>query len=206
MTSVPIIVAGRILAKVIESDHDHWYGLSAPVDYGEITTDRFPAFDYSDDFLDFRRLSPNSFNFSLKAFDPSAKVWDGTSNLPDHGTATLDALFKASVGHDVIYSRASAISRATGIPEADILAFADDFFKLSADGYGASKKVTKGIWRVLRFLGPLYHRIMKFFAVLLILSSVLAVPSGCTSFDDPGSHTTIHSTVPDLPPITFKHE
>ena len=89
--------------------------------------------------------------------------------MPDGGTKTLDALMRASLFHDCGYSKVEAISKATGVPEKVLLAFFDDCFKILAEGYGASKKATGPIYQALRLGGNLYHQVMKWFALILIL-------------------------------------
>lgn len=186
--------------SVIEKDHDHYYGLLSPVDYGEIVTDRFAPFDYSDSFVIFRKLSEKSFNLILQPFDPSTRIWDGTSMLPDGGTRNLDALLKASVGHDVIYERAKAISEATGVPESALLAFADDLLKISADRYGCSKRFSKTVWNFLRIGGSLYHRIMGIFGTTAISVILAGFVGGCR-LDSPENHTAILD--PNPPEILY---
>lgn len=171
MTSITINELAPIVYKLakeaIEKDHDHWYGLQGPVDYGRIKTSRFPAFNYQDDFLLVEKVNEDTSHWWLKSFDPESKIWDGTSNLPDKGCKSLDALFRASVFHDVGYARVEAISKATGIPVKDLLAFFDDCLKLLAEGYGAKKAVTGPVYHALRFGGSLYHKLMKLFGILV---------------------------------------
>lgn len=171
MTSLSLTEIAPIVYKMakdaIEKDHDHWYGLQGPVDYGRIQTSRFPAFNYQDDFLLVEKVDEDTSHWWLKSFDPESKIWDGTSNLPDKGCKSLDALLRASVFHDVGYARVEAISKATGIPVKDLLAFFDDCLKLLAEGYGAKKSVTTPVYQALRFGGSWYHKLMKLFGVLV---------------------------------------
>ena len=190
MTSISLTEIAPIIYKMakeaIEKDHDHWYGLVGPVDYGRIKTSRFPAFNYQDDFLLVEKVNEDTSHWWLKSFDPESKIWDGTSNLPDKGCKSLDALFRASVFHDVGYARVEAISKATGIPVKDLLAFFDDCLKLLAEGYGASKKLTNPVYQALRLGGSIYHKVMKWFALILVLLTV-----GCY---------TVKTTILDGPP------
>lgn len=175
-TVTPIIY--KLAKKALQSDTDHWYGLTYPVDYGTIRTERFKAFDYEDDLFSVTKVGEDRSRWILKAFDPETKYWDGVSNLKDRGTVTLDALFRASVFHDCGYSKVEAISKATGIPEEVLLAFFDDCFKILAEGYGASKKFTNPIYQCLRFGGSLYHKLRKALAFLLTVAALSAVPPG----------------------------
>jgi hypothetical protein len=107
----------------------------------------------------------------FKEFQPGKGYWDGTSLLPDkgkYGFLNFDALFKASLFHDVTYKKAEAISKATGIPVEKILAFADDMLKILAEGYGAKKSFTTPIHTIVRFGGSLYHKIKKYLSVIVI--------------------------------------
>ena len=168
--AAPIVY--KLAKKAIEADHDHFYGLVGTVDYGRIQTTRFPAFSYKDEVWLIEKVNEDTMHFWLQGFEPESKLWDGTSNLPDRGCKSLDALLKASVFHDCFYSKVEDISKATGIPVETLLAFADDVLKLLADGYGASKKVTNPIYQALRLGGGLYHKIMKLFAIALVLLTV----------------------------------
>ena len=172
--AAPIVY--KLAKKAIEADHDHFYGLVGTVDYGRIQTSRFPAFNYKDELWLIEKINDDTMHFWLQGFEPETHFWDGTSWLPDRGCKSLDALLKASVFHDCFYAKVEAISKATGIPESKLLAFADDVLKLLADGYGASKKVTNPIYQALRLGGGLYHKVMKWFTVILIL-----LTAGCYS-------------------------
>lgn len=166
----------KLAKKAIEADHDHHYGLIGTVDYGRIQTSRFPAFNYKDEVWLIEKVNDDTMHFWLQGFEPESKLWDGTSWLKDRGTKSLDALLRASVFHDCFYAKVEDISKATGIPESKLLAFADDVLKLLAEGYGASKKVTNPVYQALRLGGSLYHKIMKLFAIALVLLTM-----GCYS-------------------------
>jgi hypothetical protein len=97
----------------------------------------------------------------------------------------LDALLRASVFHDVGYARVEAISKATGIPVKDLLAFFDDCLKLLAEGYGASKKLTNPVYQALRFGGSWYHKLMKLFAIALVLLTMGCYTVKTTMLDPP---------------------
>lgn len=183
---VPIVY--KLAKDAIAADHDHYYGLVGPVDYGRIQTTRFPAFNYKDEVWLIEKVNDDTMHFWLQGFEPESKLWDGTSCMPDRGCKSLDALLKASVFHDCFYAKVEDISKATGIPESKLLAFADDVLKLLADGYGASKKVTNPIYQALRLGGSLYHKIMKLFAVVLVLLTM-----GCYSVK-----TTLLDPPPDI--------
>ena len=170
-------VVYSLVREAVESDHDHWYGLTYNLNFGKIRTSRFKAFDYEDDLWLVERVSDDTSIWWLKSFAPETHYWDGTSNLPDKGTKSLDAMLKASVFHDCGYAKVEAMSKATGIPEKDLLAFFDDCFKLLSEGYGASKKVTGPVYQILRIGGSLYHRLMKWLAAFL----VLLTSAGCCS-------------------------
>lgn len=198
MTSIapklaPIIY--KLAKDAYESDHDHWYGLTYNVCYGKVTTKRFKAFDYEDDLFLVEKVNEDTSIWWIKAFEPETHYWDGTSNLPDRGTKSLDALLRASLFHDCGYAKVEDISKATGIPEKDLLAFFDDCFKLLSEGYGASKKVTNPIYQVLRLGGSLYHKIMKLLALLTFLTLFQGCYSVQTHFEDP-TPPEIHFTGP----------
>ena len=166
-TLTPIVY--KLAKKVYEADNNHFYGLQYPVCYGIIQTDRFKAFDYEDDLLVVQKVDENRSQWWIKPFEPETKYWNATSNLPDHGTKSLECLFRASLFHDCGYSKVEAISKATGVPEKALFAFFDDCFKLLAEGYGAKKCVTNPIYQALRLGGNLYHKLMKVLGILLIL-------------------------------------
>ena len=167
-TIAPIVY--KIGKKIIDADTKHWYGLEYPVDYGIIRTTRFKAFDYSDDIFEVTKIDEYRSRWYLKEFSPETHYFDGTTALPDKGTKNLDCLFRAAIFHDCGYAKVEAISKATGVPESDLLAFFDDCLKLLADGYGANKTLTKSVWGVTRVLGSAYHALRKIIVVLLILS------------------------------------
>lgn len=179
----PIIY--KLAKRAVEADHNHFYGLLSTVDYGRIQTSRFPAFSYKDEVWLIEKVNDDTMHFWLQGFEPESKLWDGTSNLPDGGTKSLDCLFRASLFHDCGYAKVEDISKATGIPEKDLLAFFDDCFKILAEGYGASKKVTNPVYQALRLGGSLYHKIMKLFAVVLILLTLQGCYSVKTQLLDP---------------------
>ena len=182
-----------IVYKMWEADKQHWYGLQGPVDYGRIQTSRFPAFNYQDEVWLIEKVNDDTMHFWLQGFEPESKLLDGTSNLPDRGCKSLDALLKASVFHDCFYAKVEDISKATGIPVETLLAFADDVLKLLADGYGASKKVTNPIYQALRLGGGLYHKVMKWFAIALVLLTMGCYTVKTTLLDPPPD---IHFTGP----------
>jgi len=162
-----------IIYDILEKDGNHEYGLQYNVDYGVIRTTHFKAFDYIDDVLVVERVDDERSHWWIKSFKPGNGLWDGTSLLPDKGKIgflDFNALFKASVFHDVLYKKAEAISKATGIPVEKILAFADDMLKILSEGYGASKKMTGPVHTLVRFGGSLYHKIKKLLVLALLLS------------------------------------
>lgn len=187
-TIAPIVY--ELAKNALSADTNHFYGLVYSVDYGIIETERFKAFDYEDDLFLVQKVDEDRAHWWLKNFSPETHYWDGTSNLPDKGTKSLDALFRASVFHDCGYSKAKAISEATGIPEEVLLAFFDDCFKILAEGYGASKKVTNPIYQALRIGGSIYHKIRRLLAVLLF---VTLLASGCYTVK-----TKMESPPPDI--------
>lgn len=168
LSTVAPIVYNFVKDALIE-DNNHFYGLLYAVDYGIIKTDRFEAFDYEDDLFLIQKVDEHRSKWWIKSFDAKKKYWGGTSMLKDGGSKNLDCLFRASLFHDCGYSKVEAISKATGVPEKALFAFFDDCFKLLAEGYGAKKCITNPIYQALRLGGNLYHKIMKLFAVLLIL-------------------------------------
>ena len=171
LTVVPKLAP--IVYSVIEKDGNHEYGLQYCVDYGIIRTTHFPAFDYEDDVLLVQKVDNERSHWWIKEFQPGKGYWDGTSLLPDkgkYGFLNFDALFKASLLHDVTYKKAEAISKATGIPVEKILAFADDMLKILAEGYGAKKTMTNTIHTIVRFGGSLYHKIKKYLSVVVVAS------------------------------------
>lgn len=166
-----------IVYKVFKEDANHFYGNQFIVDYGVIRTTHFKAFDYEDQFLVVEKIDDERSHWWIKNFAPETKVWDGSSLALDKGKIwflDFDALFRASMAHDVIYERSDAISKATGIPVVKILAFADDLLKILADGYGASKAMTTPLHKILRFGGNMFHKIKKIIGVF-----VLAALCGC---------------------------
>ena len=180
-----------IIYDVIERDNNHEYGLKYNVDYGIVRTTHFKAFDYIDDVLVVEKVDEERSHWWIKSFEPGRGLWDGTSLLPDKGKISFlnfDALFKASLFHDVVYKRAEELSKATGIPVEKLLAFADDMLKILADGYGASEKMTTPVHWLVRTGGSLYHKIKKILAVGLVL-----LMSGCYSIQ-----TEIESPVPEI--------
>ena len=174
-TVVPIVI--KIAKRIYEADNDHFYGLQEQVSYGVIRTERFKAFDYEDELFIVKKIDEYRSDWTIKPFEPETKFWNATSNLPDHGTKTLECLFLASLFHDCGYEKVEAISKATGIPEDTLLAFFDDCFKILSEGYGASKKVTNPIYQALRCFGSLYHKIRKLIAIAILVSLI----SGCYS-------------------------
>ena len=178
----------KLAKDAVAKDHDHFYGLLSTVDYGRIQTTRFPAFNYKDEVWLIEKVNDDTMHFWLQGFEPESKLWDGSSNIPDGGCKSLDALLKASVFHDCFYAKVEAISKATGIPESKLLAFADDVLKLLAEGYGASKKLTNPVYQALRFGGSIYHKVMKWFALILVL-----LTCGCYSVK-----TTLLDPPPDI--------
>ncbi len=174
-------IAFPIVYKAVDAlkqDQNHCYGLMHSVDYGVIKTTHFAAFDYNDDFLLVEKVDENRAHWWLKAFSPDSGIWDGTSLLPDGGTVDFDALFKASVFHDVGYQRAEAISKATGVPVEVLLAFFDDCLRILAKQYGAKESTSKGVWWLTRFGGAFYHRIKRLIGVISI-AALMALTVGC---------------------------
>ena len=160
-----------IVYDILEKDGNHEYGLQYNVDYGVIRTTHFKAFDYIDDVIVVQKVDEERSHWWFKAFEPGKGYWDGTSLLPDKGKIgflNFDALFKASLFHDVVYKKAEAISKATGIPVAKILAFADDMLKILGNGYGATNILTDPIHTIVRFGGSLYHKIKKYLSVVVV--------------------------------------
>lgn len=168
----------KAVADAIRADQNHTYGLMHSVDYGVIRTTHFAAFDYEDDFLLVEKVDENRAHWWLKAFSPDSGIWDGTSLLPDKGTADFDALFKASLFHDVGYERAEAISKATGIPVEALLAFFDDCLRILSRQYGASASTSKSVWWLTRVGGSLYHKIKRWFSVIVV-AALTATLVGC---------------------------
>lgn len=186
------------LAKdALEKDTNHFYGLTYDVDYGIIKTSRFKAFDYEDDLFLVQKVDEERSHWWIKAFSAETKFWDGTSNLPDGGTVSLDALFRASLFHDCGYEKVEDMSKATGIPEETLLAFFDDCFKILAEGYGASKKVTNPVYQALRSFGSLYHKIRKLLAIIIIVALVAGCYTVKTEMESPPP--TIEWTGPYFP-------
>ena len=179
------IVYEKIKDALYQDSH-HWYGVVHPVDYGVIKTERFRPFDFINDALCIEKVDEQRIHLWVKAFDASKKWWDGTSCLPDKGTKDLDALFKASLIHDLIYQFVEDLAKAAGCKEEDMLAFADDLLKIYAVGYGASPKIVNPIYQLLRFGGSMYHKIHKIFAIVAVL-----LLTGCY---------TVKTTVEDPPP------
>lgn len=183
-----------IVFDVLESDQNHWYGNQFNVDYGIIRTTHFEAFDYEDDFLFVERIDKERSHWWIKSFKPETKIWDGSSLALDKGKIwflDFNALFKASLAHDVIYQRSDAISEATGIPVDKILAFADDLLKILADGYGASHKMTTPLHKILRFGGSIYHKLKKIVGCIVLV----LLCSGCYSIK-----TQMESPPPEIFP------
>lgn len=174
MDRFPVAYLAHGLLKAIEKDNDHKYVLQQDLAFRGVSTKHFQPFDYSDDILEFRKVSADKFDLVLKA---GGDIYDGTSMLPDKGTKTLNALLKAHFVHDAIYEQSTKISNATGVPIKALLAFADDCLKLTADFFGASKPVTSAIHGVLRTFGSLYHKIHGL--IFVVLLSVLV--AGCYS-------------------------
>ncbi len=173
LTTVAPIVYNFVKDALIE-DNNHFYGLLYTVDYGIIKTDRFEAFDYEDDLFLIQKVDEHRSKWWIKSFDAKKKYWGGTSFLKDSGSKNLDCLFRASLFHDCGYSKVEALSKATGIPVKILFAFFDDCFKILSEGYGASKVVTNPIYQTLRFGGSIFHKVMKWLAIILVL-----VVSGC---------------------------
>lgn len=188
MEALPAV--SSVVYKAVKSDHDHHYGLVYPVSYGKITTDRFKAVDFDNGVLVMKRLGDDSFDTTILPFEPDSGIWDGTSNLPDKGTVNLDALFRASLGHDVFYKFAKDIAKAAGCRESDVLAFADDFLKLVADGNGCSGKTSSIVYRILRMFGGLYHRVMRYVPVIVLATSC--------EHAEPSIHTHVSNTNPSI--------
>ncbi len=180
-----------VVYKVLKEDANHFYGNQFIVDYGVIRTTHFKAFDYEDEFLVVERVDDERSHWWIKNFEPETKIWDGSSLALDKGKIwflDFDALFRASMAHDVIYERAEAISKATGIPVKKILAFADDCLKILAEGYGASPKMTTPLHKILRFGGNMFHQIKKLIGIFLV-----TLLCGCYSIQ-----TEIESPVPEI--------
>ena len=182
MVQTLISIAPKVVPLVydiLEKDSNHEYGLRYNADYGVIRTTHFKAFDYIDDVLVVEKVDDERSHWWIKAFEPGKGYWDGTSLLPDKGKIgflNFDALFKASLFHDVVYKKVEALSKATGVPEEKLLAFADDMLDILAEGYGASKKMARPIHSIVRFGGSLYHKLKKIIGVFLI-----ATLCGCYS-------------------------
>ena len=195
MTKTLISVAPQlapIVYSLIEKDGNHEYGLTYNVDYGVIRTTHFSAFDYEDDVLLVQKIDEERAHWWIKSFSPGNGYWDGTSLLPDKGKyafCDFNALFKASVFHDVVYKKVEAISKATGVPEEKLLAFADDMLKILADGYGASSKMTTPIHWLVRTGGSLYHKLKK----LIVVAIVVSLLCGCYTIK-----TEMESPPPDI--------
>ena len=170
--------AAGFLLTALQKDGDHEYGLKEDVPYGVIHTKHFSAFDYEDDVLLVTKVSKWRSSWLIKSFEPGQGLFDGTSLLPDKGTRSLEAIFKAALFHDVVYKRSDAISKATGIPQDKILAFADDMLALLAEGYGAKKTMTRPIHWLVRVGGSIYHKVKKLLPILL-----LTFCPGCFSLD-----------------------
>lgn len=176
--SIAFPIVYKAVSEALRQDQNHSYGLMFSVDYGIIKTTHFQAFSYEDDYLLVEKVDGFRSHWWLKAFSPESGVWDGTSLLPDKGTTDFDALFKASVFHDVVYKRAEAISEVTGIPVAKILAFADDCLRILAKQYGAKEITSKSVWWLTRFGGSLYHKIKRWVSVIAI-AALTALIVGC---------------------------
>lgn len=176
-------ITAKYLEKVIDKDQNHRYILKDDVAYRGISTEHFPPFDYEDEYIKFTKTSPTTFDVILKA---GGDIYDGTSLLPDKGTKTLDALFRAHFIHDAIYERAKAICEATGVPMSCLFAFADDCLKIIADAEGANKAATSTVHTLVRSLGMLYHKLKSVIAVIILCTLV----AGCY---------TIRTTIAELP-------
>lgn len=189
MTTISLSTIAPIVYKMakdaLAADTNHFYGLVYSVDYGIIKTERFKAFDYEDDLFLVQKIDEYRAHWWLKEFDPETHYWDGTSNLPDKGTKSLDALFRASVFHDCGYEKVAAISKATGIPQKALFAFFDDCFKILAEGYGASKKVTGPVYWALRTGGSIYHKIRSWLTVVLLSLLLCGCYSVKTEMESP---------------------
>lgn len=183
---------GIKIRSTIKKDQNHWYTLSEPVYYIGIATEHFAPFYYEDEVLYIEpqnKKTPDGklkFDIVVKPFTWETHFWDGTSLLPDKGNKTLDALFRASLLHDVIYERVEQISKTTGIPVKCLLAFADDCLKLVADYNEANPFLTRIVHSITRFGGSIYHKLKKLLIVPLVLtiSSNLACYSIQTTIDE----------------------
>ena len=193
MTIIQTLPAvSSVVYKAIRKDRSNRYGLVQAVDYGTVRTTRFKAFDFDNGVLQFIKEADDAFEMLIKPFTPESEIWDGTSNLPDGGTRDLDALLRASLGHDTIYKFAEQLAKAGNTTVEAILAFADDFFKISSDANGCSPKVSKVIYHVLRNLGMLYHKAMK----VLTLVAITVCPA-CV-FENPSDFTSIEFPAPPI--------
>lgn len=193
MTIIQTLPAvSSVVYKAIRKDRSNRYGLVYAVDYGTVRTTRFKAFDFDNGVLQFIKEADDAFEMLIKPFTPESEIWDGTSNLPDGGTRDLDALLRASLGHDTIYKFAEQLAKAGNTTVEAILAFADDFFKISSDANGCSPKVSKVIYHVLRNLGLLYHKAMK----VLTLVAITVCPA-CV-FENPSDFTSIEFPAPPI--------
>lgn len=184
---VPVVIS--LAKKAIEADQNHWYGLQYNVDYGVFKTSHFKGFDFINDYLVVEKVDDERVHIWIKSFPPEAKIWDGTSLLPDKGTKDLDALMKASLFHDVWYQYLEDLAKAADSTVGAMQAFADDVLKILGVGYGAKKSFIEPIYQVLRFGGTLYHKVKK----LLALIALALFVSGCYTV-----HTTMESPPPEI--------
>ena len=186
MDRFPVAYLARGLLRAVEQDNDHHYVLTRDLRYRGCRTEHFQPFAYGDQYITFTPTDDGKFDVVLKA---GGDLYDGTSLLPDRGTRTLDALFRAHFVHDAVYERAKAISQATGVPESALRAFADDCLKIEADAHGANRAATGAIHTLLRSLGGAYHWVRGKLTILVILTVVIM--TGCYAV-----RTTI-DTLPD---------
>lgn len=191
--AIPVVVG--MVREALEKDANHWYGLQYNVDYGVFRTSHFKGFDFINDYLVVEKVDDERIHVWIKSFPPEAKIWDGTSLLPDKGTKDLEALLKASLFHDVWYQFLEDLAKAADANVGAMQAFADDVLKILGIGYGARKSFLEPIYQVLRFGGTLYHKVKK--VVGIIALAFLA--GGCytvkTTMENPNP-PEIHFTGP----------
>lgn len=186
-TMKQLLVEGFKYAKAaIKKDHEARYSLKGdwvlPAVNGLIC-------DYDDDALSVVTDERSGRTLIMvKAFESTREdpKCDGASCAPD---VFLGVSFvAAAVFHDRWYDRMSAMSRETGIPEAELRKWGDKIFAsivYAENGKSLKVKTVNSLYYyVLRGLGGFYHRnketIRKSIEILVISALASVMCSGCS--------------------------
>lgn len=122
-----------------------------------------------------------STDVAINPFNPSEKIWNGISCMPDSWTK---AGTYASIYHDVIYSYADEIKEFTKDENFDVYDFADNILYTVWNNYQGSSFTSKIAYQAVKSFGKCYRWITGIFSIILISVLLCGCQAGCYSYPD----------------------